>query len=244
MVRRTRHSGFTLLEVLVAISIFAVIGLGANQMLRTMIDTHDKTSAKIASMNNLTRVFAALERDFSHAIPRFTRDEFGDPQPPLMIYTGQYPVELTRSGWSNPINLPRSNLQRVAYEVNADGELVRLFWLVLDRAEDSEPIEQIMLSGVEDFRLRLVTREGESTEVWPDGNFDALLPAGIELYLQTEEFGELRKVFALVDEAVASTDTSTGTGDNNDDQDGTSDNGESGDSSSDDPDLTNAVEES
>ncbi len=242
MTKSNRQVGFTLLEVLVAISIFAVIGLGANQMLRTMIDTHDKTSAKIESMNNLTRVFAALERDFSHAIPRFSRDEFGDPQPPLMIYTGQYPVELTRSGWSNPINLPRSNLQRVAYDVNADGELIRSFWLVLDRAEDSEPIEQVMLSGVEDFRLRLVTREGETTEVWPDGNFDALLPAGVELYLQTEEFGELRKVFALVDEAVANTGPAGNT-DNNDDTDEGQDDAEDGGEPDENTDATDQPEE-
>ena len=198
-----RQTGFTLLEVLVAIAIFAVIGLGANQMLRTMIDTHHHTTAKITSLNDLTRVFAAFERDISQTTPRYIRDEFGDPQPPMVVGVGAYPIELTRSGWGNPINLPRSNLQRVAYEINGDGELVRLFWLVLDRAEDSEPIEQVMLTGVEDLRVRLISQEGETTEVWPDGDFDEILPGGVELYLQTEELGELRKVFDLVDVAAA-----------------------------------------
>lgn len=197
MIRGER--GFTLLEVLVSISIFAVIGLGANQMLRTMIDTHDKTKIKVDTLNSLTRVFASLERDLSQAVPRHIRDEFGDPQPSFLVAQGRYPLELTRTGWNNPIQLPRSDLQRVAYEVNEDGELVRLFWLVLDRAEDSEPIEQVMLSGVDDFRVSLITEEGEQTRIWPDGNFDQILPTAVEVVLDTQASGELRKVFDLVD---------------------------------------------
>ncbi|MFT7138013.1 MAG: type II secretion system protein J, partial [Sulfitobacter sp.] len=42
-----RSNGFTLLEVLVAMAIFSVVGLGANQMLRTVIDTHQKTKVQI-----------------------------------------------------------------------------------------------------------------------------------------------------------------------------------------------------
>jgi general secretion pathway protein J len=204
---QNQQGGFTLLEVLVAIAIFAVIGLGANQMLRTMIDTHDKTTAKVRNMNQLTRVFTAMERDFGQAVPRYIRDEFGDSQPPMMVAVGRFPVELTRSGWSNPIRLPRSTLQRVAYEVNADGQLVRLFWLVLDRAEDSEPVQQVLLEDVEDLRIRLLSINGETTEIWPDGNFSEVLPGAVEIYLQTAEFGEVRKVIDLVDMAQPRQDT-------------------------------------
>jgi len=197
-----RSNGFTLLEVLVAMAIFSVVGLGANQMLRTVIDTHQKTKVQIKNFSDLSRAFTILERDMSQTIPRSVRDEYGDPMPPLMLSTGPYFLEFTRTGWSNPIGLGRSNLQRVAYQLNDDGELERHFWLVLDRAEDSEPVIQIILEDVEDFRINLMLEDGESTDVWPDSDTKLLIPIAAEVILQTKAYGELRKVFNFVDTLV------------------------------------------
>jgi general secretion pathway protein J len=194
-----RSNGFTLLEVLVAMAIFSVVGLGANQMLRTVIDTHQKTKVQIKDFSDLSRAFTILERDMSQTVPRSIRDEYGDPLPPLMLSTGPYFIEFTRTGWSNPIGLARSNLQRVAYDLNEEGQLERNFWLVLDRAEDSEAITQIILSGVEDFRINLISEDGESTDVWPDSDTARLIPVAAEVILQTKAYGELRKVFNFVD---------------------------------------------
>jgi len=194
-----RPLGFTLLEVLVAMAIFSVIGLGAQQMLRTIIDTHEKTRDQIQGFSELSRAFVILGRDISQTVPRGIRDEYGEPLPPLILASGPYFIELTRTGWSNPIGLARSNLQRVAYELNDKGEIKRHFWLVLDRAEDSEPISQTVLTGVDDFRILMLTEDGESRDVWPDGESNSLLPVAAEMILQTSAFGELRKVFNFVD---------------------------------------------
>jgi general secretion pathway protein J len=187
------------LEVLVAMAIFSVVGLGANQMLRTVIDTHEKTKIQVKDFSDLSRAFTILERDMSQTIARSVRDEYGDPMPPFMLSSGPYFLEFTRTGWSNPIGLARSNLQRVAYQLNDEGEIERYFWLVLDRAEDSEPVTQIILTGVEDFRINLIIEDGESTDVWPNSDTNLLIPIAAEVILQTTAYGELRKVFNLVD---------------------------------------------
>ena len=131
--------GFTLLEVLVAMSVFAVIGLGANQMLRTIIDTHEITKANNQTIISMVSVITMMDRDFSQIVPRQVRDEYGEPLQPLIVGSGKYDIEFSRTGWNNPTQRQRSILQRVAYQLE-DGKLSRHFWLVLDRAEDSETV--------------------------------------------------------------------------------------------------------
>ena len=194
--RASKTFGFTLLEVLVAMSIFAVIGLGANQMLRTMIDTHEATKNVNAEMNALLRFFSMVERDFSQYVPRKVRDEYGEPMESLMVNSGEYPLELTRSGWNNPAKIARSELQREAYSLE-DKELRRLYWLVLDRAEDSEPIEQLVLEGVTDFQVNLIDDRDERTDSWPSFDAQSNSPVSLEVLIETESSGQIRRLYAL-----------------------------------------------
>jgi general secretion pathway protein J len=193
-----RAAGFTLLEVLVAMSIFAVIGLGATQMLRTMIQTHERIQEKVTSFNDVTQAFSRLERDLGQIVNRPIRNEYGDYQPALQVATGDYALEFTRTGWRNPAQRPRSNLQRVAYELGAEGQLLRHFWLVLDRAEDSTVKTQVLLSGITDWRINLVGENGDTTDSWPVDAAAGSLPTGIEMIIETKALGTLRRLYPLV----------------------------------------------
>jgi general secretion pathway protein J len=191
-----RSCGFTLLEVLVAMSIFAIIGLAANQMLRTASAIHDQVEVRSDDYLALVKAITVLERDISQFIPRGIRDEFGDFQPALAINSGAFALELTRTGWRNPVGFPRSSLQRVAYSL-ADETLTRHFWLVLDRAEDSRLISQEILADVMDFQISIIDVDGNREVFFEQETGGNALPLGIELRISTTQFGDLLRVYDL-----------------------------------------------
>lgn len=194
-----RSGGFTLLEVLIAISIFALIGLGGYRLLTTITDTHARVRVVVDDFSALGRAMTFIERDLYQIVPRGIRDEYGEPLPPLLAGIGIYPVEFTRSGWANPVGMPRSSMQRVAYSLDAENNLVRHFWLVLDRAEDSLPVDQVVLENVQDFQVTFFSAEGEASDAWPVSTGQSPLPAAIEILLATEATGEIRRLIPLVD---------------------------------------------
>ena len=204
--RLDRYHGFTLLEVLIAIAITALIGLGSWQLLNSAIRTYELGQESLQALSALQRAQLSIERDFSQVLPRAIRDEFGDYQAAIKDGEDFYTVELTRAGWRNPLQQKRSELQRVAYELT-DGELLRHHWKVLDRAQDSEPTTRRLLEGVERFEIAYLNDSDAWIDEWPpldnasDGESRdrmtryALLPKAVRVELEHPRYGLITRYF-------------------------------------------------
>lgn len=153
-----RRGGFTLLEMLIALGVFAVIGVMSSQILSGIIDMSDTVRDRSDQLAELQRAMFIVSRDIEQMTRRPVRDAFGDSTAAIII--GEPLIEFTRRGWQNPLRSPRSELQRVAYTV-ADGDLVRQFWPLLDRGPDTEPIDQVLLRGVTDVEFLAHASRGE-----------------------------------------------------------------------------------
>ena len=209
--RRSRlaASGFTLLELLVALSIFAVLALLAYGGLTGMLNTRAQSDERAEALRELQLAYRTLARDVEQWVPRRVRDEFGQDQPSLSagLDIGAA-LELTHGGWRNPAEQPRSTLQRVAYSLQDDA-LVRSTWLNLDRPADAEPVEQDLLQGVKEMQLRLLDASGVWQERWPppgqlvppqaEAALPTPVPRALEMVLTTESWGELRWLFRFPD---------------------------------------------
>lgn len=166
--------GFTLIEVLVAVAIFALIGIVSGQLLVRVLQAQQMNEVRADKLADLQRAFAVFERDVMQAADRPIRDEFGDPRPALQLgFSGE--LQLTRHGWNNPLGWPRSELQRVAWQLGAEEQLQRRFWNVLDRAQDAEPRSQSILEGVRSFEIQLLDANGGTWKSWPPDD----VPAGL-----------------------------------------------------------------
>ncbi len=165
-----RTQGFTLIEILVAVGIFAVIGLVSGHMLGRVIDVSERSEARAERLYELQRAIQLMERDLLQISNRTIRDEYGDSQASLM--TGMAGgLEFSRLGWRNPLAIARSDVQRMRYAL-VDGELRREFWSVLDRAQDSLPHTQRLLGDVNAMELKYLDQELNGYPLWPPGVSD------------------------------------------------------------------------
>ncbi|MDP0588569.1 MAG: type II secretion system minor pseudopilin GspJ [Candidatus Endonucleobacter bathymodioli] len=169
------NKGFTLLELMIAIFIFAMISTAAYKLLNSVTHAKQVTDGLLDSLDELQRSYITIEKDFSQIIGRSIRDEFGDKQSAVLApskpatlatYENGYLIEFTRAGWRNPLGLIRSDLQRVAYALE-DSKLVRYYWPVLDRASDPELIRQIVLHNVLGVKIRLMDEKKVWKSSWP-----------------------------------------------------------------------------
>ncbi len=203
-IKIARQNGFTLLEVLIAIGITALIGLGTWQLLGGTIRAQQITQNNSERFEQLQKMMLILSRDVQQVSHRAIRDEYGDFQPAVSNRNTLYVMELTRSGWRNPMGDTRSDLQRVSYEL-LDGELLRHYWTMLDRPQDSESVIQTLLTDIDAIVLRFMDDENQWVESWPPEQTDTdnsrigkyLLPKALEITIEHNYFGSLKRLYDL-----------------------------------------------
>lgn len=197
--RRRSAGGFTLLEMVVAVAIFAVIGAMSYATLDHSLATRDRLESRNQEISRLQRTIARFERDMRFMTHRPVRDRHGEVLPALWsisegaIDDGDL-MELT-------VSLPSyrsphwQRLQRVGWSI-VDGRLIRREWAVLDRDTDSEPRNFALLEGVHTVELVYFGRDQErggveSRRLWEDARS---LPLGVELIITLRDETVYRRI--------------------------------------------------
>ena len=200
---KAKAEGFTLLELVVAMAIFAIMSAIAYSGLNNVLIARQQTDVHSEQLHQLQLAMTWFARDIEQIVDRGVRSEYGDAMSPVVgnDFEG-YLLELTRGGWRNPANQPRSHLQRVAYSVR-DEQLERAYWRVLDRAEDSKAFENVMLDGVKEVEIRYLRANDEWSTSWPPestavGNANpARIPQAIEVNVDTKHFRKITRLLRV-----------------------------------------------
>lgn len=220
---RVTQSGFTLIELLVALTIFAIMSAGIFTIFNSFQTVKDVTDRDSKRLYEYQKAFNVISRDITQMIPRPIKDEFGSDQPALK--GEENIIEFTRAGWNKPkfIKTKRSELQRVKYVVE-EGDLQRIYWDVLDRADNTEPKQFVVLEGIDEVKFRYY-RKTELKEIkeefnWPNESLNTLnnnlgngqqpqsscglgdranveLPLIVEITIIGQDFGEISKKYLI-----------------------------------------------
>jgi general secretion pathway protein J len=210
-----RATGFTLLELLIVIAIFAIFSVMAYGGLNSVLKTRTEVERAQDRLAELQRAYMRLRDDLQQASPRPVRDVYGDLAPAFRGVDSPQVIELTRRGWRNPAGLPRSTLERVAYRLD-ERRLIRSTFRVLDQAQDSKAADAVLLTDVESMTLRYLDADRQWRTRWPPDSADTEAarqppPMAVEIVLETKDQGELTFLFKVGTDRV-NIQASAGTG--------------------------------
>jgi len=201
---QTHNGGFTLIEILVAMAIFTIIGLASTGVLNSVINSDQLSSERFEKLEELQRAMLTIERDILQIVPRKVRI---NSEPVSAVISGGEDLfdsdadglGFVKSGWHNPqMLLPRSTLQAVGYRMQEE-QLQRLYGNYVDNVIGYEPKVKVLLSDIEDFRVSFLTEteQIEEPDEWKATYSSATLPIAISITIVSKTFGEIRREFIL-----------------------------------------------
>ena len=192
---RRARGGFTLVEVLVALAVFALIAAAGALVLARTIDTRFIVHEHAERIAELQRMRALLKADLAQAAPRRTRAPTGRPLPRALMgqtVPGDPVLTLVRAGWSNPDGAARPSLQRVEYRVVED-RLERRASTYLDGARAGPP--QVLYRGVSDVAVTFIQDGSEAPAFL--ASRDRPLPQAVRIVMTLEGLGRIDQLFAV-----------------------------------------------
>lgn len=195
-----KQLGFTLLEILVALTLFALLSTITASVLFRAFDTQTRISQRTEHLNTLALALTLMERDTNQAIDRAVR---GNNMHLYAPFIGEVEFcEFTRAGIANPHAAEkRSSLQRIAY-LCKDQQLIRRTWQTLDTINRKHYHDKILLTNLIQCRFAYLNSSLQVLATWSanalrQNQRQEPLPHAIQLALTLKDKGKLTWLFLI-----------------------------------------------
>lgn len=215
------QQGLTLIELLIALAIFAVMAASMFIAFDNVQKAKDLTDRASLRLKQYQSAFNRIGQDLQQLYARPTRNEYGDLEFALEYSEGSE-FRFTRTGWSRSsffTKHPRSELQRVFYYLE-DGKLMRGYWRTLDRPPQEQPVRTVLMDGVSELSFKFIytnvkdandPANGMHAE-WPPASLRnitsgpatfyparpyLILPDALEISVTTQDLGTLQRSYLI-----------------------------------------------
>lgn len=172
--------GFTLVEMLISLSLFAAIAAMGVGLLRSSVDTQDAVQDRLKAMGGINRLRAVMANDLAQAVQRPTRGPAGESVPAFIGSDSGF--AFVHGGAGAPVGTPRPAVERVGY-ARVGGEWRRAAQPMLDGSALGDGDR--LVGGVMAVAVRYRDEKGAWGSSWTSEPGDRL-PRAVEVRLTRE----------------------------------------------------------
>jgi len=195
---RPKQAGFTLLEVLISLALFALLSALLFRTFGDQTNLQSRLSEQQERWAEELKVWQLIERDLTQLAPRPARDVMGDRQAALKFGNGST-LSFSSFSWYTGQFTDASRLLRVNYRLDQDKQFLwRESWVHPDRVASSVKQQQLLMEGVSNISIRALTKEGQWLPYWPppESPLEAM-PKALELNITSEDYGKITRLFGV-----------------------------------------------
>lgn len=188
------NKGFTLIEILIALSIFAVLASLTSSVLYYAFNTNTRLNTHLDRINSIQLAVSLMQQDLSQTLNRAVRRQ--DMQlSPAWAGQPQY-LEFTRDGMPNPKGLEkRSTLKRIAYACK-EGKLLRRTWRTLDSVNSAAYEEKILLPSLTSCHFSYFNQNLQLLSEWPEQHQEPF-PKAVQIDITIPALGAMSLLFLI-----------------------------------------------
>ena len=198
--RRAAAAGFTLLELLVALIVFAIMSAIAYGGLNRIFAVRERIDVENRKWRELTLVFGRLEEDIGQAVNRTYLDSFGTRKSALIGHAQLVGVDdanlsLIRMGAGGSTGVA-ADMSHVGYRLR-EGRLELMQWPALDLPPRAVPTVHVLMQEVQAFELAFMNEKGVWEDKWEPDASASVLPRAVQIRLTLAGGTRVKRVVAL-----------------------------------------------